>query len=84
MVDTQDGYLHVRMSRFPELLFVGNRAILGPGSYPTDTMVGVGTFSRGIDLRRRLHSGRDAATTVFGVPPLLLPTRGDDATKVRR
>ena len=35
MVDTQDGYLHVRMSRFPELLFVGNRAILGPGSYPT-------------------------------------------------
>ena len=74
------GYMYVRASRFPELLFVGNKAVVEPGSYPTDCMIGVDTHTSGTALRRHMHSGRDDPVTIFGIPNIIIPQR-DTAEK---
>lgn len=74
-VSFRDDCMHVDVSRFPEQCFLGNKAVLSGGNYPTDCLVGVGTFVSKNSLRRKMNSHRDNPTTVFGLPIFNMPLR---------
>ena len=74
-VSFRDDCMHIGISRFPEQCFLGNKAVLSAGNYPTDCLVGVGTYIPEHALTRNMNSQRDSPTTVFGLPMFNMPLR---------
>ena len=69
------GMMSICSCRFPTQLFLGNKAVVSAGSYPTDTLIGIGSFVPKHRLKRRLNAERDRAMTVFGNPLFNMPLR---------
>ena len=71
-----EGMLQIKTANFSENTFMGNYAMIEAGSYPTDSMYGVGSYIPAGLVQRRMHGERDKPQTLFGVPPLQFPNRG--------
>ena len=74
--------LTIGVSRFPELCFLGNRAVVSEGNYRTDCLIGVGTYvpPDAHEVSRHMASQRDPPTTVFGNPMFHMPLRNTQRT----
>jgi len=75
------GYLTVLGTRLPTQCFLGNKAVLAPGDYPSHCMLGVGSYFPPHVLRKHLNSCRDEDSTWFGIPPFKMPQRKTQSSR---
>ena len=72
MVTIKGGLMTIEASRYPEMFFPGNKAVIQGGDHPTDCLIGVSTCSP-IGTNRGLNARRDRPRILFGDPVFDLP-----------